>query len=81
MAYAKLFLALSIIAAPPAWGAMQERPVAAPAGGPDTRYCMRMEALTGTITEQVKCWTRDEWANQGVDVDVEWPREGVRVLG
>ena len=52
----------------------------APAGTPDTRYCMRIE-LTGNIIEPVRCWTRWEWAEQGVDVDKEWAKEGVRVIG
>jgi len=53
----------------------------APPGTPTTRYCMRIEAVTGTRLETVKCWTRDEWAEQGVDVDKDWPREGVAVIG
>jgi uncharacterized protein YjhX (UPF0386 family) len=42
---------------------------------------MRIEAVTGTRLETVKCWTREEWADQGVDVDVDWPKEGVAVIG
>ena len=53
----------------------------APAGTPTTLYCMRIEAVTGTRLETVKCWTRDEWAEQGVDVDKDWPKEGVAVIG
>ena len=53
----------------------------APAGTPQTRYCMRIEAVTGTRLETVKCWTREEWAEQGVDVDTDWPKEGVAVIG
>ena len=52
----------------------------APAGTPTTRYCMRVEAPTGTRIESVLCWTRDEWAEQGVDVDKDWAKEGVAVL-
>lgn len=57
------------------------RPETAPAGTPDTRYCMRVEAVTGSHVEPVVCWTRAEWREQGVDVDRDWPREGVRVIG
>ena len=53
----------------------------APPGTPTTRYCMRIEAVTGTRLETVKCWTREEWAEQGVDVDKDWPKEGVAVIG
>ena len=53
----------------------------APAGTAETRYCMRIEALTGTLIELVKCWTREQWAEQGVDVDREWPKEGIRTIG
>jgi hypothetical protein len=52
----------------------------APAGGPGTRYCMRIE-LTGNIVEPVRCWTREKWASEGVDVDQVWAREGVRIIG
>ena len=31
--------------------------------------------------QTVQCWTRDEWAEQGVDVDKEWAKEGVGVVG
>jgi hypothetical protein len=44
-------------------------------------YCMHMEALTGNIAERVQCWTRAEWADQGVDVDKEYPKNGVRTEG
>ena len=52
---------------------------AAPPGTPDTKYCMRVE-LTGNVIEPVRCWTREEWADQGVNVDQEWAKEGVRVI-
>lgn len=51
----------------------------APPGTPDTKYCMRVE-LTGNIVEPVFCWTRAQWAEEGVDVDRDWHREGVRVI-
>ena len=53
----------------------------APAGGPGTRYCMHVDPVTGSLVETVECWTRDEWAEQGVDVDKEWAKEGVKTLG
>ena len=52
---------------------------AAPPGTPNTKYCMRI-VLTGNVMEPVRCWTRGEWAEQGVDVDKDWADEGVRVI-
>jgi hypothetical protein len=54
---------------------------AGPAGTPETKYCMRIEAITGSRLEELKCWTREEWAEREVDVDLEWAREGVRTIG
>lgn len=71
---------LGLIAATPALAAAAEdRPATAPPGTPETRYCMRIAAGTGTLVEQVRCWTRDHWSRQGVDVDKDWPKEGVRI--
>jgi hypothetical protein len=83
MAHGKLIVALGMIAAASPLSANQpEQPVpaVAPAGGPDTRYCMRVEPVTGSRIETIECWTRQEWAQQGVDVDLEWAEEGVAVL-
>jgi hypothetical protein len=72
-----LLVGLAGIASP----AVARPAMPAPAGTPTTLYCMRIEAVTGTRLETVKCWTRDEWAEQGVDVDKDWPKEGVAVIG
>lgn len=72
---------LALAASPLAASAPDEMPAnPAPAGGPDTRYCMRIE-LTGNIVEPVRCWTREKWAEQGVDVDKVWATEGIAVRG
>ena len=55
-------------------------PAPAPTDSADSRYCMRVEASTGTLIESVICWTRAEWAEQGVDVDKDWDKEGVAVI-
>lgn len=84
MALKELALALSmIVATPAATASIQDADPAmgAPAGTPETRYCMRIEAITGSRLEELKCWTRAEWAEQGVDVDKEWAKEGVRTVG
>ena len=76
MARKELAVALTLIAtASPLSAAAQ-----APAAPPHARYCMRVEPVTGSRIESIECWTRDEWAAQGVDVDKDWPKEGVRVL-
>ncbi|HEU4957125.1 MAG TPA: hypothetical protein VFT40_05810 [Sphingomicrobium sp.] len=73
-------LSLIVAAAPLSAAQPETDPMAgAPAAGPDARYCMRVE-LTGNVIEPIKCWTREQWAEQGVDVDKEWAREGVRVI-
>jgi uncharacterized protein YjhX (UPF0386 family) len=41
---------------------------------------MRVERITGSRVEPVRCWTRQMWAEQGVDVDKDWAKEGVAVL-
>ena len=82
MAHGKLVLLLSVIAAAtPALAAREDRPTAVPPGTADTRYCMKIYASTGTLIEVTKCWTREEWTKQGVDVDKDWPKEGVRTIG
>jgi len=53
---------------------------AAPTASPDAKYCLRIEPVTGTRLEFVRCWTRQEWAEKDVDVDKEWAREGVAVV-
>lgn len=84
MAHRELAFALSMIvaAAVPASATITEptTTTGAPEAGPDAKYCMRIEAVTGTRLEKVKCWTRQEWADQDVDVDAEWAKEGVTVI-
>lgn len=74
--------ASAIIAASPAAGANVDAPgTPAPSGTPQTRYCLHVAPLPGNLVQTVQCWTRDEWAEQGVDVDKEWAKEGVGVVG
>ena len=80
MAYKHLALALTALLAAPA-AATDNPPATAPEGTPETRYCMRIEAILGSRLEELKCWTRAEWAERGVDVDKDWPKEGVRIQG
>ena len=82
MATRNWLLALAVVAAAAPAAAMQDsRTAAAPAGTAETRYCMRIEWTTGSRIERIKCWTREKWAEQGVDVDRDWAEEGVRTIG
>lgn len=85
MSHRKLALTFGLIAVAagspvPAQPADRDAMAGAPAAGPGARYCLRVEPLTGTLVERVRCWTREQWAEQGVDVDKEWAREGVDVI-
>jgi hypothetical protein len=53
----------------------------APPGNPDTRYCLRVEPITGSHIAGVACYTRAEWAEGNVDVDKAWAEDGVAVQG
>lgn len=68
-----------IVAAAPLSAANPYSPGPSPTDSPDTRYCLRVAAPTGSLIETVRCWTRAMWAEQGVDVDKEWAKEGVAI--
>jgi hypothetical protein len=76
-------LSLIVAAAPPLSAAQPETDVAegAPAAGPDAKYCLRVDPFTGSRIERTKCWTREQWVEQGVDVDKVWAEDGVAVKG
>jgi hypothetical protein len=84
MSHRKLAASFSLIvaAASPVLAQPAERDemTGAPAAGPDARYCLRVEPVTGTRVERIRCWTREQWAGMGVDLDREWAKEGVRVI-
>lgn len=82
MAYRKLVAALGVIAAAFPVSATSPEPSAAtaPAGTADTRYCLRVEPVIGSLIVTIQCWTREEWAAKEVDVDKEWAREGVAII-
>ncbi len=83
MAHTTLIAALSAILAGSAAAAQPElvQGTGAPPAPPDALYCLRTEAVTGTRLEDVQCWTREQWAEQDVDLDKEWAKgEGVGVI-
>jgi hypothetical protein len=80
MAYSGLVVALSIAAALPSPPG-NAGTAGAPAGTANTRYCLRVEPVTGSRMETIQCKTREEWAQLDLDVDQEWAQNGVRVIG
>lgn len=53
----------------------------APPGTPQTKYCLRVEPITGSHIPSVACLTREEWAEGNVDVDKVWAEDGVGIEG
>ena len=76
------FLLATLVAASAASASIQDMPpgAGAPPGGPDTLYCMWIEPIIGSRIEEVKCWTSEQWAENDVDVDAEWAKEGVAII-
>ena len=81
MAYKALAALLSVIvAASPALAHNnQDETAGAPPGNADTKYCLRVEPITGSHIPGIACLTRDEWAEGNVNVDQVWAEDGVRV--
>lgn len=69
-----------VAASSPSAASQEPAPTPAPAGSPDSQYCMRVEPITGSRLETVQCWTREQWTDAGVDVDKDWAKEGVAVI-
>ena len=83
MAYKEFVVALSMIVATSPLSATQPEPTpepGAPTASADARYCLRVEPVTGSRIETIRCETREGWAQLEVDVDREWAEEGVRVI-
>jgi hypothetical protein len=83
MAHKGLAVALGLIAAASPVSATAQEPestAVAPAGTPETRYCLRVDPITGSRIETIQCRTREDWASLEVDVDQEWADNGVRVI-
>jgi hypothetical protein len=81
MAHRTLVVALGMIIATSAAAQPEMPPPAtAPAGTATTRYCLRVDPITGSRIETIQCRTREDWASLEVDVDQEWAENGVRVI-
>jgi hypothetical protein len=80
MAHYELLAALSLIVAALPLTAANPATTAAPAGTANTRYCLRVDPITGSRMETIQCRTREDWAALEVDVDQEWADNGVRVI-
>jgi hypothetical protein len=82
MACKKLIVALTmaVVTSPVSAALPQPTREAAPTAGPDARYCLRVDPVTGSRIETIECNTREEWAQLDVDVDQEWADNGVRVI-
>ena len=81
--YLLIVLGLTAAASPAAVAAQFADPplnISPEAAADSKLYCMHVD-LTGTLSQPVRCWTRAEWADQGVDVDKEYPKNGVRTEG
>ena len=74
MTHSLAVVAISLVMATPQ---IADRPAASDRA--DARYCLRVEPSTGSLVETVQCWTRAAWAEQGVDVDAAWAKDGVAV--
>jgi hypothetical protein len=76
-----MLVALGLIVGVPAVAQPESpTPPVAPAGTPTTRYCLRVDPITGTRIETIQCRTREDWASLEVNVDEEWAENGVRVI-
>lgn len=80
MTYKDLIVPLSMMVASLPLQPASHATSSAPAGTPETRYCLRVDPITGSRMETIQCRTREEWADLDVDVDQEWAANGVRVI-
>ena len=71
----------AIVASLQAPSASQVPTTPAPPGGPETRYCLRVDPAPDSLVATIQCRTRDDWASLDVDVDQEWAQNGVRTEG
>ena len=63
MSYSSMFLAFSLLVT------SASAVAAAPAAKDQTKYCLQVEASTGSRIMKTECRTKAEWAELGVDID------------
>ena len=82
MTSAKFLSAIGLLAAAASAPGMAAEPATTePTASANGKYCLRVEASTGSKVETVQCMSREQWAAQGVDVDKEWATDGVVLQG
>lgn len=77
---ANLLIAFALTAVASQAPAPNPATATAPAGTPETKYCLRVDPLPGSRIETIQCKTRDEWALLQIDVDQEWSENGVKTI-
>ena len=82
----KTILIVSALAAAamPAWASQvpaDNEGDGAPPAAENALYCLKMEPITGTRIGSILCWTRQEWADNDIDIDEVWAEDGVEVIG
>lgn len=82
MAREQVLITAAALIASPVW-ASEDETVAegAPPASESALYCLRMEPITGTRIGSIMCWTRQEWADNDINIDEVWAEDGVRVDG
>ena len=80
MTYKDLIVPFSLMVATLPLQPVNHGTAGAPPGTAETRYCLRVDPITGSRMETIQCRTREEWAELDVDVDQEWAANGVRVI-
>ena len=81
MAWKTIAMALFVGASMPAMASQTPAVAGAPPAPENALYCLKMEPITGTRIGSVLCWTRQEWADNDVDLDKAWAEDGVEVIG
>jgi hypothetical protein len=81
MAWKTMAMALFVAAATPAMATQTPMVDGAPPAPENALYCLKMEPITGTRIGSVLCWTRQQWADNDVDLDKAWAEDGVEVIG
>lgn len=82
MACKELFLAFALMGpATTALASQQPSGEGAPPAPETALYCLKMEPITGTRIGSILCWTKQEWADNDVDLDEAWAEDGVKVIG